>query len=151
MLATTRTQIMNINGACHCGAVSFTATINPDRVMVCHCSDCQVLSGAPFRSVVAAAYASLAVTGTTKQYVKVAQSGNKRAQVFCPACATPLWATTPDNPVAVIIRLGCVAQRDQLTPAVQIWHQSAQPWLADLAKLPASLQQQAFLPLAPNA
>ena len=45
---------MKIDGACHCGAVRFTAEIEPERVMVCHCTDCQVLSGAPFRAVVAA-------------------------------------------------------------------------------------------------
>jgi hypothetical protein len=57
--------------------------------MVCHCSDCQVLSGAPYRAVVAAPVDTLSVTGTTKSYVKVAQSGNRRAQVFCPECGTP--------------------------------------------------------------
>ena len=60
---------MHIDGACHCGAVSFTAEVDPGRVMVCHCTDCQVLSGAPFRAVVAAPYESLAVTGTTKRYI----------------------------------------------------------------------------------
>ena len=43
---------MEIDGACHCGKVSFTALIDPDKVMVCHCNDCQVLSGAPMRAVV---------------------------------------------------------------------------------------------------
>ena len=47
--------MQQIDGACHCGQVSFTALIDPARVMVCHCSDCQVMSGAPFRAVVAAA------------------------------------------------------------------------------------------------
>lgn len=137
---------MQINGGCHCGAVTFTAQIDPSRVMVCHCTDCQVLSGAPFRAVVAAAFESLAVRGATKSYIKVAQSGNRRAQVFCPECATPLWATAPENPTSVIIRLGCVAQRAQLAPAAQIWQRSAMPWLAGLSALPGSPQQQAFLP-----
>ncbi|MCX7141818.1 MAG: GFA family protein [Proteobacteria bacterium] len=137
---------MHIDGGCHCGAISFTAEINPSRVMVCHCADCQVLSGAPFRAVVAAPIDALAVSGTTKSYVKVAQSGNRRAQVFCPECGTPLWATDPDTPTSAIIRLGCVTQRAQLKPAAQIWQHSALPWLEELALVPGSLQQQAFLP-----
>jgi hypothetical protein len=137
---------MKIDGACHCGAVSFTASVDPDRVMVCHCADCQVLSGAPFRAVVAAPYETLAVEGATKSYVKVAQSGNRRAQVFCPECATPLWATAPENPTSVIIRLGCVEQRAQLKPSTQIWQHSSLPWLAELASVPGSPQQEAFLP-----
>jgi hypothetical protein len=138
---------MQIDGACHCGRVSFTAQIDPARVMVCHCSDCQVLSGSPFRAVVAAPIESFAIRGQTKSYVKVAESGNRRAQVFCPECATPLYATAPENPTSVIIRLGCVAQRAQLVPAVQIWQHSAMPWLAGLNGIPGSERQKAFLPV----
>lgn len=139
---------MHVDGACHCGAVTFTAEVDPGRVMVCHCTDCQVLSGAPFRAVVAAPFESLAVKGQTRSYIKVAQSGNRRAQVFCPECATPLWATAPENPTSVIIRLGCVRQRAQLKPTAQIWQHSALPWVAELAAVPGSAQQQAFLPAA---
>lgn len=128
---------MHIDGGCHCGAISFSAEIDPSRVMVCHCSDCQVLSGAPFRAVAAAPFETLVVRGTTKNYIKIAESGNRRAQVFCPECATPLWATAPENPTSVTIRLGCVRQRAQLEPAVQIWQHSALPWLPLLAEVPA--------------
>ena len=117
--------------------------------MVRHCADCQVLSGSPFRAVVAASIQSFALRGQPKSYVKVAESGNRRAQVFCPECGTPLYATAPENPTSVIIRLGCVAQRAQLVPAVQIWQHSAMPWLAGLAATPGSESQQAFLPAQP--
>ncbi len=140
---------MHIDGGCHCGRITFTAEVDPHRVMVCHCADCQVLSGSPFRAVVAAPIELFAVRGGTKSYVKVAESGNPRAQVFCPECGTPLYATAPQNPTAVIIRLGCVAQRAQLKPAVQIWQQSSMPWLADLHGIPGSPRQQAFLPAQP--
>ena len=139
---------MHIDGACHCGAVSFTAQVDASRVMVCHCSDCQVLSGAPFRVVVAAPIESLVVRGATKSYVKVADSGNRRAQVFCPECGTPLWATAPENPTSVIVRLGCVKQRDELRPSAQIWQHSALPWLPELGAVPGSPEQQAFMPAA---
>ena len=140
---------MHIDGACHCGAVSFTAQVDPGRVMVCHCTDCQVLSGAPFRAVVAAPYETLVVKGQTKSYIKVAQSGNRRAQVFCPECGTPLWATAPENPTSVIVRLGCVNQRALFKPAVQIWQHSALQWVSQLALIPGSPEQQSFLPAAP--
>lgn len=48
--------------------------------------------------------------GPDKSYVKVAQSGNRRGHVFCPECATPLYATAPENATFVSIRLGCVRQ-----------------------------------------
>lgn len=141
---------MNVNGACHCGAISFTARVDPARVMDCHCTDCQVLSGAPFRAVVAVPIGDFALRGTPKRYVKVAQSGRRRAQMFCPECGTPLFAAAPENPTAVILRLGCVEQRAALKPAVQIWQHSALPWLAELSSVPGSQGQEAFRP-APGA
>jgi len=137
---------MQIDGTCHCGRVSFTAQVDPARVMVCHCTDCQVLSGAPLRAVVAAPIEQFKVRGPTKSYVKVAQSGNRRAQVFCPECGTPLYATAPENPTSVVIRLGCVRQRAQLRPSVQIWQHSALPWLHELPHVAGSPEQQGFLP-----
>ena len=141
---------MRIDGACHCGAVSFTAEIDPSRVMVCHCADCQVMSGSAFRIVVLAPLDTFTVHGKTKRYVKVADSGNRRAQVFCPECGTPLFATAADNPASVSIRLGCVQQRVELRPVTQIWQHSALPWLSDLPTIPGSPEQQALLPAAPQ-
>ena len=141
---------MQIDGACHCGLISFTAQIDPSRVMVCHCSDCQVLSGAPLRAIVAAPIDTFVIRGEPKRYVKVAQSGNRRAQVFCPECATPLYSAAAENAASVTIRLGCVTQRAQLKPAFQLWQRSAQPWLADLHDIPGSPEQPALPPPGPR-
>jgi len=70
------------------------------QVTVCHCADCQVLSGAPFRTVVAAPIGQFKLTGEPKRYV-VVQSGKQMAQAFCPECATPLFAAAPDSPTFV--------------------------------------------------
>lgn len=129
---------MKINGACHCGAISFTAEIDPSQVLVCHCTDCQVLSGAPLRAVIAAPIEQFQLKGNPKSYVKVAQSGKRRAQVFCPDCGTPLYGAAAESPTSVVIRLGCVEQRAQLKPSRQIWQHSAQAWLGELDTLPGS-------------
>jgi len=123
---------MHIDGRCHCGAIRFTAEIDPNGVTLCHCTDCQVMSGSAFRTIVAAPIASFRLEGAPKAYVKVADSGSRRAQAFCPECGTPLYGSAIENPTSVTIRLGCVAQRDQLPPVTHIWQRSAVPWLGDL-------------------
>lgn len=128
---------MQIHGSCHCGAISFTADIDPERVTVCHCSDCQALSGAPMRAIVRAPIDQFQLQGNPKAYVKTAQSGQRRAQVFCPECGTPLYGSEAVNPQHVVIRLGCVAERAQLPPRKQIWMRSAMPWIHDLESVPA--------------
>ena len=85
---------MKIDGRCHCGYITYEAEIDPDKTLVCHCTDCQTMSGAPFRAV---AYtredAFTLLSGELKVYVKVSESGNKRPQSFCPECGTPIHAT----------------------------------------------------------
>jgi len=142
---------MHIDGGCHCGLITFTAEIDPARVMACHCTDCQTLSGSPFRVSVAAPIETFVLHGQPKTYIKVSESGNRRAQVFCPECATPLYATAPENATSVIIRLGCVKQRAQLMPVVQLWQRSSMPWLSELHKIPATPKQEGFLPVPPKA
>ena len=132
---------MQIHGRCHCGSITFTGEADPARVLVCHCTDCQTMSGAPFRTVVSVAAKDFSLTGNPKVYIKTAQSGNRRAQAFCGECGTPLYATSPDNPVAYGVRLGCVDERAQLVPARQVWTSSAMPWLHDITSLPGQPQQ----------
>ena len=127
---------MHIHGSCHCGAITFTANIDPQRVTVCHCSDCQALSGAPMRAIVRAPIGQFHLRGTPKAYIKTAQSGQKRAQVFCPDCGTPLYGSEAVEPQYVVIRLGCVAERAQLPPSKQIWTRSAMPWIHGMENTP---------------
>jgi len=127
---------MRISGQCHCGAISFTAVVNPDRVLACHCADCQTLSGAPFRAVLPVPVEDVSLIGQPKQYVKVAASGNRRAQVFCPECGTHLYATEADTPITFNFRVGCINEKAQLPPKRQLWGQSALPWLETLPSIP---------------
>ena len=34
---------MRIHGRCHCGFIAYEAEIDPEKVMICHCTDCQTL------------------------------------------------------------------------------------------------------------
>ena len=127
---------MKISGQCHCGAISFTATADPDRAIACHCTDCQTFSGAPFRVVLPVPCEDISIVGKPKEYVKVAASGNRRIQAFCSECGTQLYAAEPDSPKVLNLRLGCVNEREQLPPVVQIWGKSAMSWVHSLSSVP---------------
>ncbi len=129
---------MKIDGGCHCGAITYEAEIDPEKVEICHCTDCQTLSGSAFRTVVKTPEEQFKLlSGEPKTYVKTAESGTKRAQTFCPECGSPVYATSAgDGPKLFSIRLGTARQRDELPPKVQYWIRSAQRWLADLESVP---------------
>lgn len=129
---------MKIDGACHCGQITFEAEVDPEKTSICHCTDCQALSGAPYRASVPAARDQFRVlTGEPAIYVKVAESGNKRAQAFCPRCGSPIYATAFGDPTAILnIRVGTIRQREEFSPKRQIWTRSRQPWTTDLSAIP---------------
>lgn len=137
---------MKIEGGCHCGKITYQADVDPENVSVCHCTDCQTLSGSAFRAVVRAQKENFRMSGEPRVYLKTAESGNKRVQAFCPDCGTHLYATSavtsPSGDQQVIgIRLGTAKQRDQLTPRRQIWTRSAQKWVMDLGSIPQAEKQ----------
>jgi hypothetical protein len=124
---------MKINGGCHCGAIAYEAEIDPASVAICHCTDCQTLSGSAFRTVVPAKREGFRMlAGEPKIYVKTADSGRKRVQSFCANCGTPIYSCDPTDPQVYSIRLGTAKQRDELSPRTQYWCRSALDWTKNL-------------------
>jgi hypothetical protein len=132
---------MHVDGTCHCGEVTYLADIDPDLVIICHCTDCQVLSSSAFRMVVLATRGSFRLlTGTPTTYVKTADSGRRRAHHFCPRCGTQMYATPAgDNPHHHYgLRVGSIRQRAALRPSRQLWCKSAFGWVDEIVSIPRS-------------
>jgi hypothetical protein len=137
---------MKIDGRCHCGYITYEAEIEPDKVMICHCSDCQTLSGTAFRTVAFTRVGTFKLlSGQLKIYVRVGESGNKRPQGFCPECGTPIYSTTiAEDPKVHVIRIGSARQRHELMPKLQLWTRSEQRWIAEMGSIPKVGMQPAF-------
>jgi len=43
---------MHIDGGCHCGYITYEGEADPEKTKVCHCIDCQQLTGTAFRTFV---------------------------------------------------------------------------------------------------
>lgn len=105
---------MKVDGACHCGRITYEAEVDPERVSLCNCTDCQVLTGSAFRVSVPASVASFRLL-----------SGTPIA-----ACADR------DDPPSYSLRVGCLAQKADLPPKRRIWCRSALPWAQDVSRVP---------------
>ena len=88
-------------------APAIEVEVDPNALNICHCTDCQTLSGSAFRvNIPAPAEHFVLLSGTPKSYVKTAESGNKRLHAFCGNCGTPIYACAVDNPQSYGLRLG---------------------------------------------
>ena len=129
---------MKIDGGCLCGHITYEAEVNPEKVAVCHCTDCQTNSGTAFGVVVGVVKGNFELqTGNLKTYQKIADSGTPRTLAFCPECGTRIYACTENDDSKFFgLRVGTVTQRTELVPKVQVWCRSAQTWLGDLSSIP---------------
>ena len=135
---------MRITGACQCGDIKIEGEVNPDHVRICNCTDCQTSSGSAFRVNVPAPGSTLHITGKPATYVKTtAESGNPRAQGFCPRCGTAIFSTTPGEgqQATYIVRVGILDQRSELIPKQQIWCRSSQGWTGAIDGIPQAQKQ----------
>jgi hypothetical protein len=133
---------MKIDGSCHCGAIRYEAEIDPEGASICHCTDCQALTGSAFHVTVATPEDRFRLTaGEPRIYVKTtADSGARRLQAFCGDCGSPIYATSADvpadgSPRRFGLRVGTISQRRAIKPAKQIWRKSALPWVAPMGDL----------------
>jgi hypothetical protein len=104
---------MKVDGHCHCGEITFEAEVDPNALTICHCTDCQTLTGSAFRVNIPASAEHFVLRGTPKSYVKTAESGNKRRHAFCGNCGTPIYACAVDNPQI----LPCASVRSPSAPS----------------------------------
>jgi hypothetical protein len=135
---------MKIDGACHCGFITIEGEADPDKVQICHCTDCQTGTGSAFRVSIPVPGASFKMKGQPTNYVKTtADSGRPRIQAFCPRCGSPIYSTSPGDGVQpfYMVRVGILRQRDQLAPKRQNWFRSARAWVTQLDALPRNEKQ----------
>ncbi|BCH57436.1 GFA family protein [Agrobacterium vitis] len=131
---------MQIDGQCHCGNVTYRAEIDPENVGICHCTDCQRLTGSPFRVTVSTPRDKLHLTGSPpKSYVKYGDNGRVRHQFFCPDCGAPVLTTGEGMDADTWgVRWGSINQREALLPKHQSWRRSSVLWLDSIGALPGS-------------
>lgn len=130
---------MKVSGQCHCGAIAYEAEVDPGALGICHCTDCQRLTGTAFRVTVPAPAATFKLLrGAPSFYLKTGDSGAKRRHAFCGACGGPIYASADsDTPPAYSLRVGALNERQSLNPPQkQIWCSSALSWSGDLSGIP---------------
>ena len=91
------TNEIKADGACYCGKVTIDGSVSADKVMACHCTDCQKFSGAPFRAVAVMSADNVTIAGPVQEYLKVADSCNERVQGFCGNCGSQIFAADPQK------------------------------------------------------
>lgn len=124
------TIMANITGGCLCGKVRYSANVDPMFAGICHCHNCQKASGSAFAIVVAVPQAALTVQGDLKTFEDKGDSGKPMYRRFCPECGSTVLDEAGAMPGVLMIQAGTLDDPSWLKPGMQIYCDSAQPWVS---------------------
>lgn len=129
-----------LSGACLCGAVTYSVDADPVIVANCHCTDCQKQTGSAFSTVVGVPAAAMAISGDSlRTHVTVGTDrGEDANRKFCSQCGSPIASFIDGEPAMAYIKSGTLDDTSWLSPVVDVWCESRQPWVdsGDRATLP---------------
>jgi hypothetical protein len=96
---------------------------------LCHCRNCQYISGGEPVAVAVAPAGSFKVTrGQLKAYWAVADSGRRVDRNFCPECGTHLANRLNAGSPFVAVPVATLDEALPLEPQMEVWAASARSW-----------------------
>lgn len=122
-------------GGCLCGSVRYECSAEPIAMGNCHCRDCQRATGSAYASGLLVPQSALTITGDVKYYEVTGDSGSMVGRGFCPNCGSRLFSKPP-NPELMGILAGSLDDPSYFKPTMDIYTDSAQPWVCMNPDLP---------------
>lgn len=113
---------------CRCGAVEIVCEGEPVRVSVCHCRACQRRSGSAFSAQVRFPDDRVRISGETRSWETVGDSGKWGRFHFCPTCGAATHFRIEAMPGAIAVPLGMFDAPD-FVPEFSVWESRKQPWV----------------------
>jgi hypothetical protein len=119
---------------CRCGRVSASCKGEPVRVSVCHCLACQRRTGSAFSAQARWPVDQVAITGATKAFVRIADSGNRVTYRFCPGCGSTIAYQIDVQPELVAVPLGAFADPTFPAPRFSVYESRKHDWTVVLGE-----------------
>ena len=116
-------------GGCLCGKLRYAINADPIFSAVCHCKTCQKQTGTAFRVVIAVPQTAVSIHGSPKTCARTGDSGQQTISRFCPDCGSTVVIEPAALAGVAIIPAGTLDDTSWLKPAMEIYCDSAQPWV----------------------
>ena len=119
---------MAFKGQCLCGAVHYQSSGPAVFMGNCYCADCRRESGTSHITAVAVPDPTVQITGETKEFTKLADSGGTIRNTFCPVCGTTLCTHPSGTPGLTLIRAGTLDDVSAVDPQINMYVACAPAW-----------------------
>ncbi len=110
-------------GGCACGAVRYRLLEDPLELHVCHCTNCQTVTGSAFLMCMPVHTRSLElVKGDPKAVSFKSRDGLAKRNRRCPDCGSILWGEIDDRAELLALQAGTLDVTSWLEPIAQADH-----------------------------
>jgi hypothetical protein len=118
-----------LSGGCACKDIRYECTEQPIVEFICHCRDCQRVTGSAFApGMFLAADKFRYLKSKPAFYEVVGGSGRIIQRGFCRICGSFISAHWPTNPQVLIVSPISLDDPSPFQPTAEIWLSRAQPW-----------------------
>ena len=114
---------------CSCGGIALSLPEPSRMVVACHCIDCQRRTGAPFGMGAFYSAEDVVVSGSPKEFTRVAESGGKVSTYFCPNCGSTVYWKSTNLPALIGVAVGAIADPAYPAPVRSVFEQSKHAWV----------------------
>jgi hypothetical protein len=115
-----------VKGGCLCGKVRYELTGQQLFGGFCYCLDCRKQSGSHSASM-AVPQAALTITGETREFSTMGDSGSPVTRVFCPNCGSAIISKGA-RPGVVMLKAGTLDNPEDFKPMASIYVSRAPSW-----------------------
>jgi hypothetical protein len=112
-----------IEGSCQCEEVTYKLFKPPQKVIACHCTECQKLSTGPFSVTAIIASKDIVFQGELKEWSRLSDSENKNNAKFFPTCGNRIYHYNPADSETIKLKLKPINLSDAsiFDPSAHIW------------------------------
>ncbi|HET7396481.1 MAG TPA: GFA family protein [Gammaproteobacteria bacterium] len=114
---------------CSCGKLIARVRGEPVRISICHCLACQKRTGSVFSAQARFASDAVTIEGRSKEYVRIAESGNTTRFQFCPECGSTVFWQFDALPGFITVTVGAFADPNFPQPHVSVYEEYRHPWV----------------------
>lgn len=97
---------MEWQAECNCGQLRATCAGEPDRVSVCHCTNCKRRTGSAFAWNASFPAEAVTTAGERHSFARATDTGRPNVYHFCPTCGSTVFYDVEMRPGMISCRRG---------------------------------------------
>ena len=114
---------------CACTQLRVICSGEPERVVLCHCPECQRRTGSTYGVAAFFPRSQVEASGVFRTYRRSADSGFTVNFHFCPECGSTVFWQPERLPEAVAVAVGSFADPAFPAPSRSVYKERRHPWV----------------------